>query len=262
MPLGVVGSLARDLVDGTPPRPGGGVYYAARALRALDRPGAVLTKCADGHREELLPPLAAFGVPVERRSAAETTTFAFSYDGDRRQMAVESVGDPWTTEDVAGALPDVRWLHVGALLRSDFPPETLEELARGRNLSLDGQALVRPGRVGPLELDANFDPRILKHVRILKLSEEEAKVLLGKVDRRTVSELEVPEVVVTLGPRGSIVFAGGRAERISVTPLEGVDPTGAGDSFATGYLAAREAGHAPASAAREASALVLGLLAA
>jgi sugar/nucleoside kinase (ribokinase family) len=261
VPLGVVGSLSRDLVDGSPPRPGGGVYYAARALHALGRRAALLTKCADGHREELLSPLTAFGVPVEWRPATETTIFAFSYDGDRRLMAVESVGDPWTPEDVAGALADVRWLHVGALLRSDFPPETLEALARGRNLSLDGQALVRPGRAGPLELDADFDPTILSHVRILKLSEEEAKALLGEVDERTVSELGVPEVVVTLGPRGSIVFADGRAERIAVTPLEDVDPTGAGDSFATGYLAARSAGHAPAGAARKASALVLDLLA-
>jgi sugar/nucleoside kinase (ribokinase family) len=258
--LGVVGSLSRDLVDGSPPRPGGGVYYAARALLALGRPAAVLTKCAGGHREELLSPLAAFGVPVEWRSAAETTTFAFSYDGGQRLMAVESVGDPWTPEDVTGALSNVHWLHVGALLRSDFAPETLEMLARGRTLSLDGQGLVRPGHVGPLELDGDFDPGILRHVRILKLSEEEAKALLGEVDQRTVSELGVPEVVVTLGSRGSTVFADGRAERISVTPLEGVDPTGAGDSFATGYLAARSAGHAPASAARQASALVLGLL--
>ena len=66
---------------------------------------------------------------------------------------------------------------------------------------------------------------------------------------------------MTYGARGSIVFAGGRSERIGVRPVRHVDPTGAGDAFAAAYLAARAAAHQPASAARRASAVVSGLLA-
>ena len=40
----------------------------------------------------------------------------------------------------------------------------------------------------------------------------------------------------------------------------GVDPTGAGDAFAVGYLAARSAGEPPLAAAHRASELVMELL--
>jgi sugar/nucleoside kinase (ribokinase family) len=238
--LGVVGSLSLDVVDGGPARPGGAVFYAAQALRLLGRPAKVLAKGGpiDGIEAEWLP--------------GAGPTFAFSYDGDVRTMSVLELGDPWGPEDVDGRLDGVEWLHVGGLLRSDFPPETIAALARGRHVSLDGQALVRPGRTGPLRLDADVDPRILEAAQILTLSEEEAEVL---------GDVSVPEVAVTLGSRGSILLAGGREHRIEIEPVQDVDPTGAGDAFALGYLAARSDGVQPVAAARSASELVSELLA-
>jgi gamma-glutamyltranspeptidase/glutathione hydrolase len=51
------------------------------------------------------------------------------------------------------------------------------------------------------------------------------------------ARLGVPEVVVTLGARGSLVYAGGRTEEVPARPVaEDVDPTGAGDAFAGGLL--------------------------
>jgi len=166
-------------------------------------------------------------------------------------MSVDRVGDPWTPEEVQERLEGVEWLHVGGLLRSDFPPETIAALAPGRRLSLDGQALVRQGRTGPLRLDGEVDPRIPAAAQIMTLSEEEAHVL---------GEVPVPELVVTLASRGSIVYAGGEEHRIEIEPVRGVDPTGSGDAFAVGYLAARADGHPPVEAARHASALVSELL--
>jgi sugar/nucleoside kinase (ribokinase family) len=243
--LGVVGSLSLDLVEGAPARPGGAVFYAAQALELLGAPVTVLAKCAPPDRVEL-------GVATEWLPAATTTVFAFSYDGDRRTMSVVEVGDPWRPEDVEERMDGVEWLHVGGLLRSDFPPETIAALAGGRRLSLDGQMLVRPGRTGPLRLDGAVDPRVLAAAQILTLSEEEAEVL---------GELEVPEVVVTLGSRGSILYADGREHRIEIEAVPTVDPTGAGDAFAVGYLAARSEGAKPLAAARRASELVAELLA-
>ena len=49
---------------------------------------------------------------------------------------------------------------MGALTRADFPADVLAALARDRRLALDGQALVRPRRTGPLVLDADFDPAV------------------------------------------------------------------------------------------------------
>jgi sugar/nucleoside kinase (ribokinase family) len=255
--LAVVGNLSRDLVDGGPPRVGGAPFWAARALRVLGSPAVVAVKCADADRRLLAPPLIALGLPVVWLGGSSTATFSFSYDGDRREMTVEELGDPWTPEDVGGLT--ARWVHVGALARSDFPAETLAAI--GGRVSYDGQGLVRPDRTGPLELDADFDPEVLRHVDVLKLAEDEARVLVGEPTEESLRSLGVPEVVVTLGSRGSVVLANGRLERVAAQPVSGeIDPTGAGDAFAAAYLVSRSGGHAPAAAARRATALVAGLL--
>ena len=255
--LAVVGNLSRDLVDSGPPRVGGAPFWAARALRVLGSPALVAAKCADPDRRLLAPPLIALGIPVLWLNASSTAGFSFRYDRDRRLMTVDALGDSWTPEDVRGL--DARWVHVGALARSDFPAETLAAID-GR-VSLDGQGLVRPERTGPLELDAEFDPEVLRHVDVLKLAEEEARTLVGEPDEEALGSLGVPEVVVTLGSRGSLVLANGRLERVVAQPVTGpIDPTGAGDAFAAAYLVSRSGGHAPVAAARRATALVAGLL--
>lgn len=259
-PLAVVGNLSRDLVDGGPPRAGGAPFHAARALRVLGRPALVGAKCADADRDSLLTPLLRLGLPVLWRGGSSTAAFSFRYEGDRRVMDVIALGDPWTAADLLG-LERAEWVHVGALARSDFPAQTLAELARDRRLSFDGQGLVRPERTGPLELDGDYDPEVLRHVSILKLAEEEVQALVGEPDEDALRSLGVPEVVVTLGSAGSLVLADGKLERVAARPVDGeVDPTGAGDAFAAAYLVSRSTGHAPAAAAARATALVAELL--
>jgi sugar/nucleoside kinase (ribokinase family) len=260
-PLAVVGNLSRDLVDGAPPRVGGAPFHAARALRVLGRPALVAAKCADADRRLLLRPLVRLGLPVLWRAGEATAAFSFHYDGDRRTMTVDVLGPSWSPSDLRG-LERVEWVHVGALARTDFPAETLATLARGRRVSFDGQGLVRPARAGALELDGEYDPDVLRHVSILKLAEEEARVLVGEPpDEEALRSLGVPEVVVTLGSRGSLVLADGRLERVGAAPVEdALDPTGAGDAFAAAYLVSRAARHGPRAAARRATALVAGLL--
>lgn len=261
-PVAVVGNVSRDLVDGGPPRIGGGPFHAGRALRVLGRPAVIAAKCAAEHRAALLPELAALGIPVELLDGRSTATFAFSYDGERRSMRVEAVGDPWTPDEarllVDGPLAGCRWVHVAPVARSDFPVDTLAALAgRGRRLSLDGQGLVRRPEPGELRLDAEYDPELLRHVDVLKLAEEEAAVLTDDVEE--LRALGVPEVVVTLGSRGSILLAEGETVRVPAHPLP-ADPTGAGDAFAAAYLSARNAGQPPQAAARRATAVVASLL--
>jgi sugar/nucleoside kinase (ribokinase family) len=254
--IGVVGSVARDVIDGGAPRVGGAAYYCGRALAVLGQPAVVVTKyAADDHR--LTASLHGLGVRVEWRPASSTVGFRIDNRPGERLMALEDAGEPWTPEEmrswVGEALGGAAWVHAGALTRADFPPRTLEELARGRRVSLDGQGLVRRPRVGPLEMDADFDPTLLRHVTILKLSEDEATVL-------DVGSLAVPEIVVTLGSRGARVYAEGREEHVGTRPLDLLDPTGAGDAFAAAYLIARSSGQDPFAAAGSANVVTRGLL--
>jgi sugar/nucleoside kinase (ribokinase family) len=144
-------------------------------------------------------------------------------------MRVRELGPPWSPDGVTGL--DDEWIHVGALFRGEFPDETLAALAEGARLSFDGQGLVRPARRGPLVLEPEPEPAFLRHVSVLKLSEEEALALVGGLDEERLSSLGVAEVLVTLGSRGCIVAVEGQLFRVPADPLE-VDPTGAGDAFA------------------------------
>jgi sugar/nucleoside kinase (ribokinase family) len=260
--VGVVGNLARDRLAGGTARAGGGPYHCARGLRALGAQAAIATKTAAD--AGLVEQLESLGLPVHWRASSSTAAFGIEYDGETRRMVVEALGEPWTPAEargwVAEALGGARWVHVAPLARSDFPAETLAALAHGRQLSLDGQGLVRPACTGPLELDGDYDPEVLRFVSILKLAEDEAAVI-GVTDGPAILRLGVPEVVVTLGSRGAVVYAGGVVAHVRTRPLEGIDPTGAGDAFAAVYVAARSEGASPTAAASRACTVVGGLLA-
>jgi sugar/nucleoside kinase (ribokinase family) len=251
--IALLGNLARDLFPGQPPRPGGAPFHAARALRGLGTGGMIFARCALADREELLPPLVALGSPVDYVAGRHTASFAIDESGPQRRMSVVAIGDTWLPGDLPTLPAAVDWVHVAPLLRSDFPASSLAALAATRRLSLDGQGLVRPARLGTLELDNDYDPDVLEALWVLKLSDEEAEVI---GDPRS---LPVPEVLVTHGAAGATVYTGGRVEDV-VAPAVGGNHTGTGDAFSIAYLAAREHGLAPVPAARRAAEVVSTML--
>jgi len=260
--IAAIGHLSRDVVGGADPRPGGPVYYSARALAHLGADAHAAASCAAADRELLLPPLEAFGLPVTWYESETTTAYSFHYEGDRRIMRQESVGEPWTPEHALEAVGDAGWIHVGALVRTDFPAGTLAALAEGgRCLLVDGQGLVRLPTLGPLQTSGEIG-EALRHVTILKLNDEEAETLAGSADPEQLRSLGVPEVILTLGSQGSFVVTESAVEHVQAKEIGGpVDATGAGDTLAAGYLTARSAGAAPVEAGRFAAEEVAAFLA-
>jgi sugar/nucleoside kinase (ribokinase family) len=242
----VIGNLSRDVVDGGSPRVGGAPFHAARGLRLLGRGSQIVARCAAADRRALVPPLAALGVPVTWLPAERTTSFELRYRGEERETTVGDAGAPWTLED-ARAVGRVAWVHVGGLTRADFPADVLAALARERRVALDGQALVRRPEAGPLVMDDDFDPAVVRHVTALKVNEEELEALGGE---KRVVELGIPELLLTRASAGAVVIAGGVREVVRARKVEIANPTGAGDAFLAAYVWARAAGHRPISAAR------------
>jgi sugar/nucleoside kinase (ribokinase family) len=260
--VAVVGNLAQDRVDGGPPRPGGCPSFAADALRRLGHPGQIVTRFADADEALFRPFLNGLGMPVTLLPAGTTSGFALDYTGEERSMTVTSLGQVWNPADADAIRADVAWVHVAPLLRSDFPAAALQALALGRRLSLDGQGLVRVPSVGPLAEDADFDANVLRHVTTLKLAEEEARIVAGgPFDGVVVEQLGVPEVLLTLGSHGAVVYAGGEETFVPAAwPVLGVQTTGAGDVFMVAYAVARDDGLDPVDAAARASRLVAEML--
>jgi sugar/nucleoside kinase (ribokinase family) len=262
--VAVIGNLVKDIVAGSEPRPGGVVYYSARALAALGATDDVqlVTRCSEKDAETLLPALESFGLPTAWRAASETQTFSFHYEGDHRVMDVVGLGDQWSEEDIRGwagdAIRDARWIVLGALTREDFTREAILALVEGgRRLLVDGQALVRLRRLGPLVEDRDVDPTLYPLIAGLKLNDEEAAILVGSLEPQALRSLGVPEIVVTKGSQGALVVTADVAELVPAAAVDGpVDPTGAGDTFWVAYLLARREGEVPVSAASRASAFV------
>jgi sugar/nucleoside kinase (ribokinase family) len=260
--IAAIGNLTRDVVAGADPRPGGGVFYAARALARLGADAHVAAACAAEDRAALVPPLEEFGLPVSWFESSATTAYSFHYEGDRRIMRQDAVGDAWSPPQSIEAAGDATWVNVCALVRTDFPPETVAALAAaGQRLLVDAQGLVRRPDLGALKTDAEIGD-VLRHVAILKLNDEEAATLVGDAEPERLRTLGVPEVLLTVGSQGSYVVTPTLIELVPAQPVDGpVDPTGAGDSFSMTYLLRRIEGAEPVEAARAAAQTVAHFLA-
>jgi sugar/nucleoside kinase (ribokinase family) len=261
MELAVIGNLSRDVVEGGEPRPGGGVFWSTRALVRLGAQAFVSAACSAADRPLLVPPLEAFGLPVTWHESSTTTAYSFHYEGDRRIMWQDAVGDPWPPKQAVAAAGDATWVNVCALTRTDFPPPTLAALSAGRRLLVDLQGLVRIPTIGPLRTDEHIGD-VLDFVDVLKMNDEEAATLVGSADPERLETLGVPEVILTLGSRGAWIVTPQLVEHVPAVPVEGaVDPTGAGDSYSVTYLVRRAAGAEPVEAARAAAEAVSTFLA-
>jgi sugar/nucleoside kinase (ribokinase family) len=264
--IGLIGNLAVDRVAGGEPRPGGGVFHAARAASRLGADVAIATRCAPSDRDVALAPLVALGFPIAYVDASETTAFSFHYEGDRRIMHVDAVGDPWTAADVegwaGGALAGCEWVLVAGLLRSHFDTAAADALAQqGRRLLLDAQGITRVAETGPLREDAAIERSLLRDLTVLKLNEEEGVLLAEGLDLEHLGSLGVPEILLTLGSQGARVVVDGTITPVPPRAADGpVDPTGAGDAFSLVYVDGRVKGLDPVAAAGRAAHDVVDLI--
>ena len=111
-----------------------------------------------------------------------------------------------------------------------------------------------------LEQDDDVDRDAFAHLTVLKVNEEEGRILAGAWRARRCARSSA-RVVLTLGSQGSRVIAGETVADVAPRPVDGtVDPTGAGDAFSVVYLDGRARGLDPVAAAERASDVVAELI--
>ncbi len=85
------------------------------------------------------------------------------------------------------------------------------------------------------EIFINHCKEFIKHVDVLKVSDEEAEIITGTSDVENAAKKLVSYgakyVLVTLGSKGTLIACADRIEHIPTVPVKMVDATGAGDSF-------------------------------
>lgn len=159
--------------------------------------------------------------------------------------------------DVAGG---AAWLHLSAypLFDPGSAPAALAALATAREVGL--RVSVDAASAGPLAAAGGAAHDWLRGIDLLFANLDEARVLVGDpaadpVDAARSLTVLARSVVVKLGAAGAIRVDGDRLVRVDAVPVEVVDPTGAGDAFAAGLLAAELAGADAVTALRAGAAL-------
>ena len=257
----VVGHVTRDITitgEKTTSVPGGTAYYTSLALKRFGLKVVVVTKTAREDKAFLLGPLEREGIETYCEHGRESLVFENRYDDrdpDVRVQWIRSLGDPFPAQDVQEISATV--IHVGPLTSDDISLELLRQLsAKEATVSLDVQGLLRPARVGlVMEEDWLEKQEGLACVDILRADEKEALVLSGQ---QTVEGAAVAlgafgpkEVVITMGSRGSLIYAEEGFHWISAFhPRTLGDPTGCGDTYTAGYLYQRLKGMPPKAAGR------------
>jgi ribokinase len=137
------------------------------------------------------------------------------------------------------------------LLQLETPLPTVEAWARSARAAGVTVALnAAPMPAHPLS------PTLLAAIDLLIVNEGELAALVpgaGRVAER-VDELDLPGVIVTLGPRGCYARIGGATLLQPGFRVEAVDTTGAGDTFCGTLVAGIASGFAPERALRRACA--------
>jgi 1D-myo-inositol 3-kinase len=221
-----VGHVVKD-ITWTGWRLGGGVAYASLQASRLGLQTAAVTACSpDVSPAELLPHTVWHVLPDER-----TTSFQNTYvDGVRSQHLRETarpiggaqVPESWRRTPVVLLAP-VYW-DVDVRAASVIPEESL--------VGLSAQGWLRrtdEGRVVPVPFDVDA-PWLIGDV--VFLSEED----LEEPELSQAWLKYVPMVVLTRAQRGVTVFDDHGRHNFAAVPGPEVDPTGAGDVFATAFL--------------------------
>ncbi len=224
----VVGHVTRDIVpDGW--RPGGTPTFAAVQAHRLGLTVGVVTRTAgDTDLEELLP----FAKIVDLGSDV-TTTFENTYVAGVRTQHIRAVGATIAPGDVPESWLASPVVLIGPVF-GEIAPDLAVAFEPGSCVGVSAQGWLRSADAERHVQHAAWrgDP-FWRGSRVVFASDEDLAGGDGELEQWAAA---VPIVAVTESSRGARVFADDHWRRMDAFPQAEVDPTGAGDTFATGFL--------------------------
>jgi sugar/nucleoside kinase (ribokinase family) len=245
--LVVVGHAVRDLAPNGW-RLGGTVTFAAVQAHRLGLSVGVVTRAAP---DLDLTKDFAFAQVVQRPSVV-STTFENVYEGGHRRQKVRAKGEPIAAADVPEDWRDPKLVLIGPVL-AEVPPDFARVFSEASLVGVSAQGWLRS-----LDDDGNVrrssweGPPFWHGADVLFVSDED---LEGGGERELDAwTSDVPVVAMTLSHKGARIYADGGWRSMPAFPETEVDPTGAGDTFATGFLIRLHETGDPAEAARFGSA--------
>lgn len=220
---------------------GGTSFYFSHAIRKMAVNYHLVTALA---KEDFafVEALIQAGVSTTVLSSQHTVYFEniYSDQSDHREQKVLSTADPFRVADMIDLKASV--FHLGPLLADDMSVALIQTLATKGKISLDVQGFLR--KVIDQKVVATDwvnKKEVLPYIHILKANETEAEKLTGLSDHydaaKSLADEGVQEVIITLGSKGSLIYAEGNFYEVpAIQPTAVVDATGCGDTYMAGYL--------------------------
>lgn len=239
----IIGHLTRDLLpDGS--RLGGTAAYSSLTARALGMRVGILTACEDCLAT---PELEREGIQVVGMRADSTTTFENIQTPNGRIQYLHQIAPTITLSMVPEQWLSTPIVHLGPVAGEVDP--TLVRAFPNSLVGLTPQGWMRTwdseGRVSFTDWpEASF---VLQHASAAVLSIEDIRG-----DESIVEEMasSIRVLAVTEGANGARLYWNGDLRRFRPPRMEEVDPTGAGDIFATAFFFRLSATRDPWEAAR------------
>lgn len=220
---------------------GGTSFYFSNALRNMDVHYCLITALAECEMH-FIKDMRANGIVINVLPSKYTVYFEniYSHNLDHRTQRVLQTADSFTVEQLKDTEAFI--FHLGPLLANDIPLELIKALAKKGRVSLDAQGYLREvNNQNVCAVDWADKKEALQYIEILKASETEMEILTGCNDvckgAKILNEWGVKEVVITLGSRGSVIYANDIFYNIpAYIPTTETDATGCGDTYMAGYL--------------------------
>lgn len=246
----VIGHFAIDAIS-LPSRPlafvvlGGSATYTAFATRRLDATVSAISKVGGDFPDAYMWWLQQEGIDISSVTKLETdktTRFELKYSKDlvKRSLKLKSKASPITLSDLPDSLR-AKAVHI-APIAGEISYDIVAHLKNCTGvLSLDPQGLLRSFNAAGNVKYRSIDKNLLSLVTIFKSSLKELNAATKRADMRsaikTIHDLGVETVIVTLGAKGAVLSVGGTRYNIpAYKSAVMVDPTGAGDVFIGGFL--------------------------
>ena len=225
--------------------PGGCAYYAARTFKALGARSRLVTvvgqdfACEDAFED--------LQTRVQRSGKTTVFTNLYPNSGPRVQY-IDAMAPPVSPDQ----LP-LDWRHTDAMFLGPVIDEVdipaWKKAIDARIVAIGVQGYVRTKEESRKVVPCQWSPKPeeLKCVDVACLSEED---LVGQGDLLDRLREHVPLVALTRERKGCDIIQRERSTWIGIHPASEVDPTGAGDTFAAGFLFGLAQGKEPIEAAR------------
>jgi sugar/nucleoside kinase (ribokinase family) len=224
--------------------PGGAMLYAALAAALWRVPTGIVSCCGEDYPRPLLDLLRGRGVDLEgvRRSGGRTLRTWLLYEGRVRRVVHRLDGPTHAAVSPRPADVPAGWARAPAFLVSPMPMDVQQDLVDSLSGSPDALIALDPFALVTDETLPAWRA-LVSRVDIFLASEDEMwPEAVGWDPRRALASLAGGRLHFALlkrGERGGLLYDC-REERLLEWPgrvRRVVDPTGAGDAFASGFLA-------------------------